>query len=29
MDASSLGAMGAWLTADWNNGAPAAFGAGW
>lgn len=29
MDASSLGAMGAWLTADWNNGVPAAFGAGW
>lgn len=29
MDVSSLGAMGAWLTADWNNGVPAAFGAGW
>ena len=29
MDASSLGAMGAWLTADWNNGVPATFGAGW
>ena len=29
MDASSMGAVGAWLVSDFNNGVAATFGAGW